>query len=331
MWSPRVTRADVAALAGVSGTTVSFVLNRTPGQRIPEATRARVLTAVRDLGYEPHLGARSMGRGKNDLIVLLVPRMTGSHSLADYTEHFASEAGHRGHAVALLHTSVDPQTLLRTLRLLSPSSIASIGAVPQFVLDLASAAQIPVAIGDRLVGSDAPQSTAGLAREEVGSVQIEYLASRGHEHIAYLLPDDPSLQDFSSHRFAGAREAQHSLDLPRLRSARAPISRRRLTEIAGKWVKSGITAVCAYNDDWALSLLGCMHDLGLRAPDDLAVIGVDDVPAAEFSIPPLTTLRHDMAVFAKRSIAVLDQAAGRAIDVPDPGMPFSTLVQRKSA
>lgn len=331
MWSPRVTRADVAEMAGVSGTTVSFVLNRTPGQRIPYETRARVLEAARVLGYEPHLGARSLGKGKNDLIVLLVPPLTGSHALAAFTEHFSAEAGDRGHAVALLHTAVSTTTLLRTLRLLAPSSIASIGEVPQEVLELATAAEIPVAIGDRLVGANVPQTTAGLAREEVGFAQVEFLASRGHERIAYLLPDDPSLHEFASHRFAGAVAAQSRLALPRLRHARAKMTRTRLQALAQQWAKSGVTAVCAYNDDWAVALLGCMHDLGLSAPDDLAVIGVDDIPAAEFSIPPLTTLRHDMEVFAKHSIAVLDLAAGRTVEPMDPTRPFSSIVVRRSA
>lgn len=331
MWSPRVTRAEVAEMAGVSGTTVSFVLNRTPGQRIPEETRARVLEAARALGYEPHLGARSLSKGKNDLIVLLVPPLTGSHALAAFTEHFSAVARDRGHAVALLHTAVSTPTLLRTLRLLSPSSIASIGEVPREVLELARSAEIPVSIGDRLMGADTPQTTAGLAREEVGFAQVEYLVSRGHERIAYLLPDDQSLHEFASHRFAGARAAQSRFSLPGLRHARAPITRRRLTHLAREWSGAGITAVCAYNDDWAVALLGCMHDLGLSAPDDLAVIGVDDIPAAEFSIPPLTTLRHDMEVFAKHSIAVLDMAAGRAVETLDPQRPFSSIVVRRSA
>jgi DNA-binding LacI/PurR family transcriptional regulator len=226
---------------------------------------------------------------------------------------------------------VDERTLRRTLRLLAPSSLASIGAVPESVLELARAAQIPVAIGDVLVSDESRMASIGQAQEDVGYAQFAYLAAKGHEQIAYLLPDDDSLSGFASHRFIGARRAQEQLGLPKFRHARRPISRSKLTALAKTWANAGITAVCAYNDDWALPLLGCMHDLGLHAPDDLAVIGVDDIPAAAFSIPPLTTMHHDMQVAAMRSIAVLDVAAGRIAEMPEPERPFSTLVERVSA
>lgn len=332
MWSTRVTRADVAARAAVSGTTVSFVLNRTPGQRIPEETRERVLRAAAELGYTPHLGAQSMRRGSSDLIVLLSPPLRGGHALADFTEALIAEASHRGHACVLLNTSTEIRMLLRTIRLLSPSAIASIADIPQEVLAMAAEAKIPVSIAEHLVGSPAGAQTRYTHnRETLGYQQVQYLRNQGHSRIAYLLPDDASLSSWSARRTAGARAAQRELGLPPLRIGRAPIARKRLEGLATRWVRDGVTAVCAYNDDWALPLLGAMHGIGLRAPDDLAVIGLDDVPAAEFSVPPLTTIRQYMAPIAQGVLAELDAVLGREARWPDSETRYSDIVPRKSA
>ena len=98
-----------------------------------------------------------------------------------------------------------------------------------------------------------------------------------------------------------------------------------------QWTDASVTAVCAYNDETAMAVLAGMHLRGLRAPDDIAVIGVGDIAAAQVSIPPLSTIGLDYAETGRELAAGHPGKPGRREPAPQDGLSRPRLVRRASA
>lgn len=297
----RVTGADVATAAGVSRATVSYVINQTPGQTIPAQTRDRVLAAAKRLGYRPSMAGRALRTGRSDLVVWILPDWPIGAEVGRFIEALSREASRRGYLLTMVPEQEGAEAIETTIRQLSPAAIVAIHALPDRIVTLAEASNIPIASTQ-----DKESDELALSSRHIGRLQVEYLAGKGHRKIAYLYPDDERVQSFASHRLAGATEAARALGLSALRKRTAPVDRERLGRIAAEWREQGITAVCAYNDDWALGLLSGMQLAGLHAPTDLAVIGCDDVPTAALSMPALTTIANDIAALAHELLDSVD-------------------------
>jgi len=131
-------------------------------------------------------------------------------------------------------------------------------------------------------------------------VQAERLASRGHRRLGYAYPDDPRLRFWAEPRLEGVRQACAQLGLEEPVVLTVPNEAAPAAEAVRIWRETDppVTAVCAYNDNTALAVLAGLRLLGLDAPDDLALIGTDDIPAARLVTPALTTVTVD-----QRSVA----------------------------
>jgi DNA-binding LacI/PurR family transcriptional regulator len=140
-----------------------------------------------------------------------------------------------------------------------------------------------------------------ISEQRTGYLQVEHLANAGHRRIGYALPDNPRLHDLATLRLEGAREACADLGLPEPVTVAMPLTVEGGATAVSKWrrVDPPVTGVCAYNDEWAMAVLAGMRVLGLSAPAALAVVGVDDIPAAALAAPPLTTVTSDMRAIAK--------------------------------
>ena len=177
------------------------------------------------------------------------------------------------------------------------------------------------------------EGVLSLSNSLVGGLQLQHLAARGHRHIGYAAPDDSRLVTFRDRRLDGVRTAAFELGLPEpsVRTVAMDVAAAADAVAAWRAEDPAVTAVCAYNDDLAFALLGGMRSLGLRAPDDIAVVGVDDTPLAPFAKPPLTTVRMDLdAVVAYLTEALVRQIEGGA-PPPVPRTEATTLVIRESA
>ncbi|MBF4608990.1 LacI family DNA-binding transcriptional regulator [Curtobacterium sp. VKM Ac-1393] len=300
----RVTIGDVARAAGVSIPTVSKVINQRDG--VAAATMTRVQQVVADLGYETSLVARSLRSSRTGVLGILVPEFEPfSTELLRGISSATTGTGYELLAYAGLMTGADrPGWERRSLSRLSGTLID--GAIVVTPTTALSSSSIPVVAIDPHTG---PEGHATVdADNEGGAVQaVEHLLALGHTRIAHLR----GRADLASAqlREAGYRSALTAAgivvderlvrdgDYQEEQSASA--ARDLLTLVARP------TAVFAANDSSAIGVLRAATDLGLRVPEDLSVVGFDDVPQASITVPPLTTVSQPLAELGSRAVELL--------------------------
>ncbi|MQY27809.1 LacI family DNA-binding transcriptional regulator [Nocardia aurantia] len=270
----RVTLRDVAARAGVSPATVSFVLNSAPGQSIPEATRDRVRRAATELGYVPHSLARALREGNSRLVVVEAGGLQWARLLEDFIRGLGEELAEHGHTLLVSFTGPGETGRRAAIESLNPRA----------VIDLPALYQRPdraIADGGWIDGMAAHYAT-----------QIGYLRERGHRHIAVAAgpSEDRQLALMTEH----IRSAARALDMEvavvlELDPGHAP-SRADLPP--------EVTAVAALTDELALTVLAAPTGRGDAGP---AVIGLGDSVAGALRRPALTTVRIDTRTYGRRA------------------------------
>ena len=309
----KVSAADVAREAGVSRTTVSFVLNNTPGKSISEDTRQRVLNACQRLDYEPDENARRVAMVRNQTVGLYI-----RHSQYVYTDAFIvrtvegmAQAVNR-HRVQLVIQPISQAAEITYGSLVERDGLDGVILIntreddPELheLLDN----QVPVVSLDDLGETPIDQvyiDNAGAAKE-----MVEYLADLGHQRIA-MITNAPVYYTASSLRVRGYREALASHGIP---------SSDRYVEIADFSEQSGYeamtkllkvsprpTAVFAGNDVVAYGALFAIREHGLSIPEDISLVGFDDDYLSRYLNPPLTTM-------ALPAAGMGSAAVGRLVD-----------------
>ncbi|MEU4226969.1 LacI family DNA-binding transcriptional regulator [Nonomuraea sp. NPDC026600] len=284
----RVTRADVARVAGVSPTTVSFVLNDTPGQSIPPGTRRRVLEAVERLDYRPHASARTLAAGRSNVVLLSIPHLSPGPGITRFVEEFASALAQTG-LTLITHLAGVPGRSLPDVCAAVDASVV-VGIEP---FDPGTVQALRRAGADIVLPAEGEAGTYSPMRH-AGRLQAEHLIEHGRRRLGYALPEDDRLRKMAEERLAGVEDACAAASLP------APAVLVVETELDGAasavrgWIEESVTGVCAYNDETAFAVLAGMRENGRTAPADLAVIGMDDIPLARLTDPPLTTVRFDL-------------------------------------
>lgn len=306
----RVSMADVAARAGVSGQTVSRVVNASP--RVEPETRRRVEAAMAELGYRPHHAARALRTGRTGTIGVIVATLATVGN-SRMLEAVAAAAAERGLAVTLV-TLAGSRDIAAAFTRLHAQGVD--GAI---VLNEASAIAEGAAVpaGLALVAVDAPGGPyATVQSDHVGGAvaATERLLGAGHPTVHHLA--GPASSFAAAERERGWREA----------SAGRPVDE----PLRGDWTAASghaagvvlaarpdVTAVFAANDQMALGMLRALADAGRG---DVAVIGFDDVTDAAEYRPPLTTIRQDFAALGEAAVAALaatlDGAAPTRVVVP---------------
>jgi DNA-binding LacI/PurR family transcriptional regulator len=317
----RVTSADVARLAGVSPTTVSFVLNDRPGQSIPEATRRRVLEAAQRLEYRPHASARALAAGRSDIVLLSVPVLPIGAGVSRFIEELAAAFAERGLTLVTHLTGPHDRPLPDVCATVGASAVIAAGS---FGPDMVAALH---RVGVSVVF---PTEDIGSAMREIGRLQAEHLIARGHRHLGYALPSDPSLRPMAEARLEGAAAACATAGLVPPMALQVEMDAADAARAVTGWTTRSITAVCAFNDEIALAVLAGMREHGLDAPADLAVIGADDIPTARVAAPPLTTVTFDLHEVGRQSAeVVLAGLEGRDLDSAY-ALPTSRVIERSS-
>jgi DNA-binding LacI/PurR family transcriptional regulator len=328
----RPTSADVAREAGLSRATVSYVLNDTPGQKIPEATRRRVLEAAARLGYAPSAAARALRSGRSDIVLCLLPDWPIGPSVGSFLEHLSAALAAAGLTFVAHPRARVARPVLDVWRSITPAAVV---ALEDFADDepaamRAAGTQVSVALLGR---SRQGAGDFGVPQQRVGRLQVEHLAATGHRHLGYAYPDDPRVQAFAEPRLDGVRHACADLRLPEPVVRTVPLDPAAAAEAVRAWraADPAVTAVCAYNDDLALAVLAGLRACGLSAPGDLAVIGVDDVPTAVLADPPLTTVTTDLRVIAEHIAQTIVRALAGEPAPRQPGSDIVQLLVRESA
>ena len=330
----RPTIRDVARHAGVSHQTVSRVINGSP--KVAAATRERVLAAVDELGYVPSPMARGLISNRTHSLGVVADDISDGF-FARMVAGAEAEARRRGYY--LMIGSVEPDDDERGyLRLMLERRVEGLilarPSVPVAPRDLvaASNAGVPiVAVGS----SDLPGfPVVDVDNRQGGYDATRHLLARGHRRIATIVgPHDwPS----ASARHEGYRQALYDAGVPEdpalvehasawsLESGRAAATRLIDRD-------SDLTALFAHSDLLALGAIRAFREADLRVPDDVSVVGYDDLPVADYVEPALTTVHQPMQeVGALAAALVLDQLAGGAVPAPGARLLPANLVVRES-
>jgi DNA-binding LacI/PurR family transcriptional regulator len=272
----------VAAASGVSRATASFVLRDSPNQTISPATQARVRQAAHDLGYVPHGIARALREGSSRIVVLNVDSGLEGNYSRSYIRGLDEELAAHDHVLLVRQGHSAPQSTQAMLDAIAPRAVLRFAE-----------AYLNRHEGDDAEGDDGFATNAAL--------QIRYLADRGHTRIAMALPEDEN--PLGELRVRWARETLAKLGLPPLWSFAVPRPRAAGTAAveALRAAHPAVTAVAAFDDDIALRILTALHDLGLSAPGDLAVIGYDDTEYGALSTPSLTTVHIEAEAHGRQA------------------------------
>jgi DNA-binding LacI/PurR family transcriptional regulator len=290
---------DVARLAGVSHQTVSLVLRG--NSVVTGATKERVTKAVSELNYRPNASARSLALGTSHRIGTLAYDMTqaGPSQTLRGAGDAAREAGFVLDVVNV--NSYDPGALSEALTILDNQDVAGILAfAPTDELRAAVAARrfsVPLLL-DTGPGDLEPDSGFALNAVSI-EVILDHLQSLGHEGIAHIA--GPSDWFAARVRERAYTTAMRTRGLPVLPVEHGNWSSRSGYEAAMRLDTSMTTAVVVANDQMALGVILALRDRGLRVPEDVSVVGFDDIPEAEFFNPPLTTVRGDFVAHGRRS------------------------------
>jgi DNA-binding LacI/PurR family transcriptional regulator len=321
--SRRVTSTDVAREAGVSQTTVSFVLNDTRGQTIPEETRRRVLEAAKRLDYRPRGSARSLAAGRSDVVLLALPGVPISANLSRFIEQLAAALAEQGLSLVTHLVEGHGRPLPDLCAAVDASAVISL--IP---LDQETSAALERAGAEVVLGAGS-QAIAEL--REIGRLQARHLIELGRERIGYALPGEHAAQFRVQERLRGvvAECADHGLAEPL--AINVEMDAAQAATAVDQWVGASVTGVCAYNDELAMAVLAGMNERGLRAPDDLAVIGVGDLPAARVSIPPLSTIAFDYEQTGRDLARIVVDSLEGETRPPERSISSPRLVRRASA
>lgn len=336
MQARRPKSVDVARLAGVSRTTVSFVLNERPDANISPTTRDRVLAAARQLGYHPHASARGLAGGRSHTLGLVMRQsaeQVAEDALLAETLRGLSGAA-RGAGYRVLVEPFEPGNgaygdLIRSHR--TDGLVVSGPRTDDTELVALARAQAAVVIQGTIEEVDLPSvdvDNVAAAREAV-----DHLLSLGHTVIG-LITNAPLTYTAAAQRLTGYRAALEGAGLAfdarlvgeaTFDAASGRAAMRRLLE-----VRPDVTAVFAASDVVAFGAIAAIREAGRRVPADISVVGFDDIPLAAYFDPPLTTVHvpaHDLGRAA--GLALLDRIAGRDVA---PGTVLSTeLVIRSSS
>lgn len=297
--APNVTIRDVAAKAGVSVATVSRVFNRKGPIR--EDTIRRVRDVAEELQYVPHAGARSLSTRSTRTIGVVLPDLHGEF-FSEVIRGIDVAARQNGYHLLLSGSHSDREEMRAVVHavrgLVDGLIVMSPDLEPSALLaDLPTGIDV-VMLNSRVDGR--PSITidnSGGAREVV-----RHLRSLGHERVAFIA-GPPHNADAEQRRRGFRAETRAS----GIASNELPGD---FTETSGHAAGQAIlaqdprpTAVFAANDSMALGALSAFREAGLRVPEDIAIVGFDDIPIARFLTPPLTTVRVEIAELGRRAVS----------------------------
>ena len=308
----KVTIKNVAQRAKVAISTVSLVINQK--EKVSEATRQKVLAAMRELNYRPNRAAQGLAGKLTGNVGFIVSEEHFTRSEPFYTHIFiGSEFEARNHNVYVLLTVVGntfrgkkdaPRFLLDR----NVDGILIAGRVPYELIRYLSKYKLPLVFIDFLP-QKGPAQAILIDNMESGRQAVTHLIQRGRRRIAFIAGDigHPSIHD----RFRGYQKALHEHHLafdPDLTIDSEPEPTFKYGFEAGNKLlakKKKFDAIFAANDALALGCLRSLTEQGLRVPEDVALIGCDDVVAASLANPPLSTVRvnkEEMGILALKSL-----------------------------
>jgi DNA-binding LacI/PurR family transcriptional regulator len=308
-----VTIRDVASRAGVSHQTVSRVINQ--NERVSPETRQKVLAAIDELAYSPNAIARYMAKGSTRTFACLSPNLT-DYTFASIIEGAETEARQANYL--LISASAPDADTFRSLveqlvfsrrteglMVINPYADLRFQRLPQ---------NVPTVFVGARPSSDSIDSVS-LDDRGAAALAVQHLLGLGHRRIALI--GGPAVEDCTQDRQAAYLELLESCGVnpdPAL-IVEGDWSATSGYEAVEKLCSDGIpfTALFAMNDRMAIGAIRALRQHGAHVPQDISVIGFDDLPLASYFDPPLTTMRQDMFGIGQEAARLLI----RALEQPD--------------
>jgi DNA-binding LacI/PurR family transcriptional regulator len=295
---------DVARLAGVSHQTVSRVLHGHPN--VKEQTRLRVHAAIAELGYRPNHAARALATGKSHVIGVVAQNTTLYGPAATLTA-LAQAAVASGFTVSVESVrTLDRRPIADAVSRLLDQRVAGLVVIAPVTSANAALDDVPDDIPLVTIDGDPERATelVTVDQEGGGYAATRHLLDAGHRSVWHV-SGPPDWFD-SRGRLAGWQRAhaEAGLEPPPLMPADwSSASGYRIGQVLARM--SDLTAIFAANDHLALGIMLALHERGRRVPEDVSIVGFDDVPECAFYIPPLTTVRPDFDAAAAASLDLL--------------------------
>jgi len=317
------TLADVAERAKVSTATVSRCLNSP--DRVVEATRERVLKAVRDLGYSPNFGARALAARRTGTVGAIIPTMENA-IFARAMQAFQEELRDNGLTLLVASSAYSPEVedeQIRALVARGADALLLIGhdrseALYQFL----ERRGVPV-LAAWVHDTDNPRPSIGFDNRKAMRQLAEKVIAAGHRHLAMISADQHG-NDRARERVAGLRAAMaaHGLEAETLPLIETRYSIEHGRQAFAKLMRRAPrpTAVVCGNDVLAVGALRMARDMGLHVPGDVSITGFDDIEIATLVEPPLTTVHVPHRAMGR-------QAAQLLIEMLRSGAPLAESVE----
>jgi LacI family transcriptional regulator len=296
---------DVARLAGVSRSTVSFVLNNTPGIKISEETRRRVLEAVKILDYKPNAIARSLAKQKTEAIAFFVLDIANP-VFPNMARGIEDVARHNGYTLLLCNTDGKSLRELRYMNLMLERRVDGVivGALSnEEVSRLARKKNMPLVI---LEHPRLPEHDVVYADNIQGSYDaVKYLIELGHTRIAHITINPESI--IVRERIEGYKKALEDAKIPFDENLLKIFYDQVNEETAINELFSlpnPPTAIFAFSDFMAIQIMKILIKMGIRIPQDISIVGFDDT-LANLTIPELTTVSQPFYEMGVKAAEVL--------------------------
>jgi DNA-binding LacI/PurR family transcriptional regulator len=316
---PRVSLKAVAESLGLSPTTVSLVLNDAPAASgIPQETKDRVFTAAKNLNYRPNYLARSLRAQRSYTVGVIVPELSDGYSstVLSGVEDYLLQAGYFYFVASHRHQT---ELIEEYSQMLFERRIEGL-----IVIDTpyAKNREIPVV---SISGSSSGEGITNIAldHDRAAYLALEHFVSLGHRQIAFIKG-----QSFSSDteiRWRSIVKAAKAFNLtidPKLVSQLEGSSPSpELGYIAAQQILSGklpFTGLFTFNDVSAIGASRALREAGLRIPQDVSIVGFDDIPSSAFQNPPLTTVRQPLWYMGKLAAETILRRISSPANVPYP-------------
>lgn len=307
------TQVDVARRAGVSRATVSYVLNGVREERVPisEETRQRVLEAIEELGYEPDARAQALRSGSTKTIALIIPDLQNPH-FCEYATGIEEAARAAGYHLLLSSTTMNDEYAVEIFRDLARRRFDGLIIASSFILEAEEAQAtlkqvrkrgLPIVEMDENYGVDSVSADYSDATHEV----MSYLLSLGHRRIGliYGVGNHELGQDRLQPYFEGLTAANIPIEKDLIVECGAAIEDGYQASLKLLQLSPRPSALIVINDLLAMGALRAAADLGLRVPEDLSLVGFDDISMANYLVPRLTTVTKNARAAGTKAFELL--------------------------
>jgi DNA-binding LacI/PurR family transcriptional regulator len=299
--SERVSLKTLAAYLNLDPTTISVVLNNVPGRSIPEATRERIRKAAQKFNYQPSFVARSLRNRRTMTIGILVPVLADGYH-AEVMTGIGDSLLEEKYFYFIAHHRHRPDLIKEYPRMLIGRGAEGIITIDTHLTDKLPLPVVAIAGHRHMEGV----TNVVLDHHRAAELSLQHLYDLGHRNIAFMR-GQPYSSD-SDARWQGIVDVARDLGLA-IRPELTIQLEKDLTspELGYPVVQQllqnhrGFTACLSFNDIAAIGSIRALHDVGLRVPQDVSVVGFDDIKEAAFQTPSLTTIRqplHEMGALA---------------------------------